>query len=79
MYMRVYRKTCPICGERLEVDDIDYNFEGCQDELLNCNKCKLVFEFKVRYGKVLRKYQYAQFDNEEWKEGVLQGIKKEFK
>ena len=66
-----YRKTCPICGRKLEVEDIDYNFEGCQDEMLTCAKCELVFEFKVRYGKVLKKYQYSRFYHNEWKEALL--------
>ena len=66
-----YRKRCPICNEKLEIDDIDYNFEGCQDEMLICPHCNITFEFRVRYGKVCRKYKYVYHNEEEWKEGCL--------
>lgn len=49
--IRNYLKTCPKCNNILEVDDIDYDFDGKQDELLICNKCKKYIMVKVRFGK----------------------------
>lgn len=66
-----YRKKCPLCGGELKVDDIDYNFKGCQDEMLVCNNCQITFEFKVRYGKICRKYQYSHHKETEWHTGYL--------
>ena len=40
-----YIKKCPICGNILETDDIDYNFEGNQNESSTCNHCHISFEF----------------------------------
>ena len=50
--LRNYLKHCPKCNNILEVDDIDYDFKGKQDELLICNKCKKYLHVKVRFGKI---------------------------
>lgn len=47
-----YYKKCPKCGNSLHCDDIDYNFEGCQDEYLECQVCHISFYVKVRFGHV---------------------------
>ena len=51
-YYDAYKKKCPICGEELEVDDIDYKFEGNQDEYSTCNHCHTSFLFYIRYNHV---------------------------
>ena len=48
--MDAYIKKCPICKSKLEHEDIDYNFEGNQNELSKCNNCHVVFVFYIRYG-----------------------------
>lgn len=45
-----YVKKCPICNSELEYEDIDYNFEGNQNEISCCNNCHITFEFFIRYG-----------------------------
>ena len=49
-----YLKKCKQCGNLLVIDDIDYQFDGCQDEVLICNKCSLVYFVKVRYNKIYK-------------------------
>ena len=44
---------CRRCGERADLDDIDYNFRGCQDEVWVCDRCRVMLHVKVRYGKVI--------------------------
>ncbi len=44
---------CRRCGERADLDDIDYNFFGCQDEVWTCDRCRVLLHVKVRYGKVI--------------------------
>ena len=51
-----YIHKCPLCGEKLDVDDIDYRFDGNQDEYSNCNHCHTSFIFYIRYGR-LWKYE----------------------
>lgn len=31
-------KKCKKCKSEIEVDDVDFNFQGCQDEYLICKK-----------------------------------------
>lgn len=46
---------CPKCDKEMEIDDIDYNFDGCQDEYWKCNDtCQCMAIVKVRYGKVCK-------------------------
>lgn len=47
-----YYKNCPKCGGKLRCDDIDYSFEGCQDEYSECPNCHLTFYVKVRFGEI---------------------------
>ena len=49
-----YLKKCRQCGNLLIIDDIDYQFDGCQDELLICGNCNLTYFVKVRYGKICK-------------------------
>lgn len=46
-----YVKKCPLCGEKLELDDVDFNFNGNQDEYSFCNYCHHSFIFYIRFGK----------------------------
>lgn len=57
--MRNYKRyskdlPCEYCGIDLELDDIDYNFNGCQDEYCYCKKCGRGVFIKVRYGKICK-------------------------
>lgn len=45
-----YKRKCPICGEKLTTDDIEYRFDGNQDEYSICNHCHTHFLFYYRYG-----------------------------
>lgn len=46
---------CVFCKSEMKLDDIDYNFEGCQDEDWYCPKCHAALFVKVRYNKVVAK------------------------
>ncbi len=52
-------RKCPICGEELDVYDIDYNFEGNQDEYADCDHCHHSFIFYIRYHHL---WKYTQWD-----------------
>ena len=59
---RSYMKQKPICrdcNQEMVIDDIDYNFEGCQDEYWYCKKCGDALFIKIRYGKPC-KSQYTE-------------------
>lgn len=48
------RPKCPKCGKAMELDDIDYNFKGNQNEYWICDdSCCMSAFVKVRYGKAL--------------------------
>lgn len=49
-----YLKKCRQCGNLLLNDDIDYNFDGCQDEWDICNECNLLYFVKVRFGRICK-------------------------
>lgn len=44
---------CPNCKNGMRLDDIDYNFDGCQDEYWLCNDCEITAYVKVRYANVV--------------------------
>lgn len=46
---------CKTCDKEMYVDDLDYNFKGCQDEYWLCSNCYESLYVKVRYGKVCKK------------------------
>ena len=58
--MKHYVKNCPKCNLPLTYDDIDYNFEGNQDEYSSCPKCNLAYKFKIRYHKVCNTYMVTE-------------------
>ena len=45
---------CPRCGHEMYLDDVDYNFDGNQDNYYACPNCKLSSIEKVRYKKVCK-------------------------
>lgn len=45
----VYNSKCPICKDKIINDDIDFQFEGCQDEYSYCLRCDIFIYTKVRY------------------------------
>ena len=52
--MKSYLVHCPKCSNILQVDDIDYQFKGCQDEVSYCSVCDLWYFVKVRYNKIVK-------------------------
>ncbi len=44
---------CPICKKPIELDDIDYRFDGCQDEYWGCPDCSTSAFIRVRYSKIV--------------------------
>lgn len=52
----VYVKKCPLCDKPIVNDDIDYNFDGNQDEYSTCVYCNHAFLFYIRYNH-LWKYE----------------------
>lgn len=43
---------CPECGNKMRLDDIDYNFKGSQDNYYVCDHCHEALVQKIRFGKV---------------------------
>ena len=52
-------RKCPICGKEMKSYDIDYNFDGNQDEYYDCENCHHSFEYHIRYHKV---WKYEVWD-----------------
>ena len=46
---------CPLCNSIMELDDVDYNFKGNQNEYWYCpnSDCGTHAFVKVRYSKVI--------------------------
>ena len=44
---------CPICGKKMELDDIEVQFQGCQNEWHLCNDCLTTAYTRVRYDNVV--------------------------
>lgn len=57
MFYNIYKKECPLCGEKLDCNGIAYYFKGNQDEYSICNHCHTSFVFYIRYGQVLEYYK----------------------
>lgn len=55
-YKKFYGKgiVCPICKSEMVLDDVDYNFDGNQNEYWICDKCDSSGYVKVRYGKPIK-------------------------
>lgn len=51
-YLPKEKRICRSCKCQLECDDIDYNFEGNQDEYWFCPQCGRYLFAKIRFGKV---------------------------
>jgi ssDNA-binding Zn-finger/Zn-ribbon topoisomerase 1 len=73
------KPICPICGQPMNLDDIDYNFDGNQDNYWvcnneNCNNGRIYFNVsafqKVRYGKVVKTEFNYEIKNVKMKMGV---------
>ena len=53
--------VCPVCKNKMILDDLDHAFEGCQDEYYLCmdERCESSLRVKVRYNKIVKKeYRY---------------------
>lgn len=55
---------CIICGEKMVVDDIDYNFKGNYDVYLICHtpNCNCCATNEYRYGKLNRTRYFKDDD-----------------
>ncbi len=51
-YLKNRYPKCKYCNNYLVLDDIDYDFEGKQDEYWECDKCGASMRVKVKYSKV---------------------------
>lgn len=51
-YSKLRIPKCPVCGEEMELDDVDYNFYGNQDNYFICNNDNVSCYQNVRYGNV---------------------------
>lgn len=48
------QKECPICNStNFYCYDVDYNFEGNQDEYWECEDCRLSVFVKVRFHRIV--------------------------
>lgn len=45
---------CKFCNKDMELDDVDFNFEGNQDNYWICNNCGVSAFEKIRYGKSIK-------------------------
>lgn len=72
-----YQKKCPKCNTQLEYDDVDYSFEGCQDEYSVCPKCQISFIFRIRYYNVCNRYEYTKHNIEDSFIGYITDDKRE--
>ena len=55
---------CPICGKPMELDGVDYNCTGNQDEYYACEECDTFALAKIRYGKIYKTEYTDQYGNE---------------
>ena len=60
------KPKCKTCGKEMFMDDLDYNFKGCQDEYWICENCYDSLFVKVRYDKVVKTI-YEKHNKEEVK------------
>ena len=50
------KPVCPICGKQLVIDDIDFRFQGNQDNYWSCKTCDFIGTIQeIRYGKPTKK------------------------
>lgn len=54
---------CKYCGGEMEIDDIDFNFAGNQDECWICRTCSSILFRKIRYKKCLL-HSYTWYKSE---------------
>ena len=63
---------CPICHKEMFLDDVDYAFDGNQDNYWVCencdNHCSLIE--RVRYGNRLRVKEYTYWTNNNSNEDI---------
>lgn len=57
-------RTCPICGKEMKSYDIDYSFDGNQNEYYNCENCHHSFKYCIRYHNVWKYYVWEQYYDE---------------
>ena len=55
---------CKYCGEKMALDDVDYNFKGNQDNYWLCDNCHASAIEKIRYGKSVKVDFYRDDDVE---------------
>lgn len=48
-------EKCKYCGTLMNLDDVDYSFEGNEDRYYVCPKCNALLLVKVRYKKIQKK------------------------
>lgn len=53
-YKHYFNGKCKNCDKEMNVDDIGYYFEGCQDEFWICPHCDTTVYIKVRYNHICK-------------------------
>ena len=61
---RTKEMICKYCGKKMELDDVDYNFKGNQDNYWVCDNCNVSAIENIRYFKSVRVVFYNEDDIE---------------
>lgn len=54
------KKTCKECGEKMYLDDIDYNFKGCFDNYFICKNCQTSCIEEVRFNQSFQEHWHTE-------------------
>lgn len=46
--------VCKKCGQKMRLDDVDFNFKGNKDNYFACDNCGCSCLEKIRYSKQAR-------------------------
>jgi hypothetical protein len=52
-YSKLKIPKCPECGEEMKLDDIDYNYDGNQDNYFICKNDNTSYFQQVRHDKII--------------------------
>ena len=57
-----FKIPCYYCHTPMELDDCDFSFNGCYDNLWVCPKCSACATEVVRYSKTIRIDWFKKFE-----------------
>ena len=52
-YSKLKIPKCPVCGKEMYLEDIDYNYDGNQENYFGCNNDNVSCFQQVRHGKII--------------------------